>query len=58
MGTLRKSCDPEMKFPSSLLFGSDFPEGDNILLDDIVQKVIVRVGSIITHFSYDEWVGV
>ena len=57
MGTIKESCDPEMKFPSSLFFGSDFPYDTGILLDDTTQKVVVRNGDIITHVSYDEWIG-
>jgi len=55
MGILRESCDPNMQFPSSLLFGSDIPLKTGILLDDFCQKVIVREGDNVGHFNYDEY---
>ncbi len=55
MGTIRESSDPDMKFPSSLFFGSDFPLESGVLLDDICETVIIRKGDIVKHFKYDEW---
>jgi len=55
MGTLHKSVDPDMKFPSSLLFGSDLPVESDTLLNDICTTVIVRRGLVIDHFTYEEW---
>jgi len=55
VGTIRKSVDPDMKFSSSLFFGSDLPIGSDILLDDICEYVIVKRGLVIDHFTYDEW---
>ena len=59
MGTLRESCDPDMKFPSSIFFGSDCSLEPSILLDDITQMVIIRRlsnfgGEVVDHYSYDE----
>jgi len=55
MGTICESSDPDMKFPSSLLFGSDFLLESGVLLDDFCETVIIREGSVVRHFSYDEW---
>ncbi len=62
MGVIRKSVDPDMKFPSSLFVGSDIPDKPGILLDDICQIVIVRRpskssygGEVVDHYYYDEW---
>jgi len=58
MGTIRESCDPEMQFPSSLFFGSDFPPKPGVLVDDLCEKVIVHnPNHTVSHFDYDEWVG-
>ena len=55
MGTIRESCDPDMKFPSSLFFGSDIPQDSGIMLDDFCQTVIVREGDSVKHFKYNEY---
>ena len=42
MGTIRESCDPRMKAPSSMFGFGDLPKKTDILIDDICQTVVIK----------------